>query len=294
MGVPKVELHELHQELLAEPYIQRLLASIEAFHTPLVSAHKNPGLNVNNVLMLQSLDFGLEIPQINNALEQILAHRDDLGIYQSRGMLPTQYGGNGEPGFGWALCDAPLLMLAVVQSGLDFDKYVKPGLENLSALQFEPGFSCRVSKELGTWRGPGRKSDPCSIATLWMLRLFAALPTLRASPQAKALAEVILSLWEHSLELHPYMFFMGTDFRKLKAPPVWYDIVSVCDVLRLLPWLKDDPRFKEMKQIIRSKENADGLFTPESIYMACKTEDFGQKKLPSAYLSFLCRRILLN
>lgn len=88
------------------------------------------------------------------------------------------------------------------------------------------------------------------------------------------------------------MFFMGTDFRKLKAPPVWYDIVSVCDVLRLFPWLKGDARYEEMKQIIQAKENADGLFTPESVYLACKAEDFGQKKLPSAFLSFLCQRIL--
>jgi hypothetical protein len=47
-----------------------------------------------------------------------------------------------------------------------------------------------------------------------------------------------------------------------------------------------------MKQIIQAKENDYGLFTPESVYLACKTLDFGQKKLPSAYLSFLCQRIL--
>ena len=294
LGVPTAELQELHQGLLAEPYIQTLLASIKEFHTPLVSAHKNPGLNINHVLMLQALDLNLEVPQIKKGLEQILAHRDELGIYQSRGLLPAQYGGDGVPGFGWALCDAPLLMLAVIQAGLDYNEFVKPGLENLAAFQFEQGFSCVVSKELGKWRGPGRKSDPSPIATLWMLRLYAALPNLRESPQAKALAEVILSLWERSLEAHPYMFFMGTDFRKIKAPAVWYDIVSVCDVLRLFPWLSDDLRFQQMKQIIRSKANPEGLFTPESIYMSCKTEDFGQKKQPSAYLSFLCQRILIN
>ncbi len=86
--------------------------------------------------MLQSLDFGLEIYQIKQTFEQILSHQDDLGIYQSRGLLPAQYGGKGEPGYGWALCDAPLLMLAVLQAGLDHEEYIKPGLENLAALQF--------------------------------------------------------------------------------------------------------------------------------------------------------------
>jgi len=33
-----------------------------------------------------------------------------------------------------------------------------------------------------------------------------------------------------------------------------------------------------MKQVILAKENAEGLFTPESVYLTCKEEDFGQKK----------------
>ena len=34
------------------------------------------------------------------------------------------------------------------------------------------------------------------------------------------------------------MFFMGTDFRKLKVPLVWYDLLHVLDVLSSFPWLK--------------------------------------------------------
>jgi len=292
VGVPSSDLQEIHEQLITEPFVQGLLAEIADFHKIIVSGHKNPYLSINRLLLLQSLDLGIEIPQIATAFEQILAHRDENGIYKSRCLVPTHYGGSGEPDFGWALCDAPLLMLAVYQAGWNYDQFVKPGLESLSALQFDQGFPCAVSRELGSWRGPGRKNDPCPIATLWMLRLFAALPNLRESAHASALCEIILSFWERSRDLHPYMFFMGTDFRKLKAPPVWYDIVSVCDVLRLFPSLNGDARYEQMKQIIQAKENVDGLFTPESIYLACKAEDFGQKKLPSAYLSFLCQRIL--
>ncbi|HSN95135.1 MAG TPA: hypothetical protein VLR89_08755 [Anaerolineaceae bacterium] len=293
-GATLTELQGLHSQVFEEPYVQGLLAAVKNFHVLIVSGHKSPSLNVNKLLMLQSLDFGLETPQIETAMELILAQRDNQGVYRSRCLVSTSYGGTGLPDFGWALCDAPLLLLAVFQAGMDYTEYVKPGLDALSSLQFEKGFPCAVSKELGKWRGPGRKSDPCPIATLWMLRLFAALPSLRDSAQARSAAEAILSLWEHSWEEHPYMFSMGTDFRKLKAPAVWYDIVSVCDVLRQLPWLSEDSRFQQMKQVILAKQNEEGLFTPESIYLACKAEDFGQKKLPSAYLSFLCQRILHN
>ena len=40
-----------------------------------------------------------------------------------------------------------------------------------------------------------------------------------------------MDLWQNSREKHPYQFYMGTDFRKVKAPLVWYDILHVADVL---------------------------------------------------------------
>ena len=104
--------------------------------------------------------------------------------------------------------------------------------------------------------------------------------------------EVILSLWKDSLEKHPYMFYMGTDFRKLKAPAMWYDIVSVADCLSKFEFIRNDKRFLEMIDIIDGKRNADGMFIPESVYQKCKDWDFGQKKTVSPYLTYLCTRIL--
>ena len=102
----------------------------------------------------------------------------------------------------------------------------------------------------------------------------------------------LLSLWENSLERHPYMFYMGTDFRKLKAPAMWYDLVSVTDVLSHFDFLKTDTRFTEMIDMIKSKQDKNGLFTPEAVYQKFKGWDFGQKKTPSPYLTYLCHRIM--
>jgi hypothetical protein len=52
------------------------------------------------------------------------------------------------------------------------------------------------------------------------------------------------------------MFFMGTDFRKLKAPFVWYDILHVLDVLSSCSWLKGDPRLLNMANLVKSKADA--------------------------------------
>lgn len=79
--------------------------------------------------------------------------------------------------------------------------------------------------------GPGRKSDPCPYANLDMLKLAGAVPELNDSLATRAGAEAILTQWTGRRENHPYMFYMGTDFCKLKAPLVWYDILHVLDTM---------------------------------------------------------------
>ena len=87
------------------------------------------------------------------------------------------------------------------------------------------------------------------------------------------------------------MFYMGTDFRKLKAPAMWYDIVSVVDVLSHFEAVRTYERFVEMATMIKNKQDINGLFTPETVFQKFKGWDFGQKKSPSPYLTYLCCRI---
>lgn len=77
------------------------------------------------------------------------------------------------------------------------------------------------------------------------------------------------------------MFYMGTDFRKLKAPSFWYDIISVVDVLSRYESVRKDSRFQEMLSLIESKQHANGLFTPEAVFQKYKEWDFGQNGLMS-------------
>lgn len=53
----------------------------------------------------------------------------------------------------------------------------------------------------------------------------------------------------------------------MKAPSCRYDIVSVSGVLSKYEFVRDDPRFLEMIKRIKGKQDKDGLFTPESVYL---------------------------
>jgi hypothetical protein len=208
--------------------------------------------------------------------------------------IHPRYGGSGVDEWAWALCDAPLILYALAKFGLQDDPRVVNALSHLSELVRDNGWPCAVSKEMGKFRGPGRKADPCPYATLVMLKALAQFHDWIDSDASRKGVESILTLWEERRERHPYMFYMGTDFSKLKAPLIWYDILHVADVLSQFPWAREDQRFLEMVALIDGKADVEGRFTPESIWMAWKGWDFGQKKVPSPWLTYLVHRMKLR
>jgi hypothetical protein len=288
---PKESLVELKNEALTDARIQKYLSDVADFHGLPVTNHKNPDLPIHKLIFLLDLGFGTDVPEIKTAVEQILKHRDENGIYQSLTNIPKHFGGTGEDVFSWSLCDAPLLLLALVKAGGLYHKQAEPGIRYLSRLVRANGFPCAASPELGKFHGPGKKDDCCPFATLIMADLLSYLPEYRHSDAAAMAVNSLLDLWENSLEKHPYIFYMGTDFRKLKVPSFWYDIVSVAGVLSKYEYARKDPRYREMVSLIRNKQDPDGFFTPESISLKLKDWDFGQKKVPSPYLTYLCMRI---
>ena len=103
---------------------------------------------------------------------------------------------------------------------------------------------------------------------------------------------MLLWHWENATERKLYLFGIGTDFRKLKYPFVWYDILHVVDVLSQFPYVHSDPRFQQMVETITKLADDNGRFTPTSMYMAWKKWDFANKKQPSTWITFLICRIL--
>jgi len=125
-----------------------------------------------------------------------------------------------------------------------------------------------------------------------MLKALSTSEELRDSPACHTGTETMLSLWAESQTRHPYIFYMGTDFRKLKVPFVWYDLLHVLDVLSRFSWLQKDARLVEMLGILKSKADPQGLFCLESVWSAWKDWEFGQKKQPSRWLTLLSWRII--
>jgi hypothetical protein len=272
--------------------IAGLLAELASWPGTPLKRHNEAGHLLHKLVFIA--DSGLQIcdPRVANIAEKILQNQSAEGAFQVLVNISPSHGGTGTDSLAWFLCDAPSILYALLKLGLKDDPRVKAAAKHLAGLCADFGWPCAVSPQLGKFRGPGRKTDPCPYATLTSLKALAQLPEYRDSEVCRNGAEAILALWVQRKERKPYLFAMGTDFAKLKAPLVWYDILYVLEVLTQFPWLHGDPRLHEMLAILESKADNKGRFTAGSVWKAWSDWDFGQKKEPSIYVTEIAKRIL--
>ncbi len=274
---------------LSHPQVISVLDELSLWEGQKVVSHKSAGLLMHKLGFLADIGLDASVPQIGQVLRMIMNHISPEGVVQVIAEIPVHFGGTGGPFWAWCLCDAPVVMSALIRLGVDPGELGK-GIEHLVSLARDNGFPC-ATQDVIRFRGPGKKGDPCPFATLAMLKLLAAAG-LEGSREAASGTECLLGLWERSREEHPYIFYMGTDFRKLKAPLVWYDILHAADVLSRFPHILRDERLLDMVSVITGKADSEGRYTPESVWQAWKGWEFAQKSQPSRWLSFLVLRIL--
>lgn len=284
-------LGEAKKILVSDPNMKRLLQELNDWPGQALKSHKSAGLLIHKLTFIADVGFRSSDPGIGDIIDKITAHRSEDGPFQILTNIHPLFGGSGEDEWVWMLCDAPLLLYALAQFGLADDPRLIDATAYLCDLVRDNGWPCAAASRLGKFHGPGRKDDPCPYANLVMLKALTQFDEMAESKAAKLGVESLLTLWATRRERHPYLFYMGTDFCKLKAPLIWYDILHVTEVLSQFPWAREDPRFLDMVAIIDRKADAQGHFIPESIWMAWKGWDFGQKKSASTWLTFLVWRM---
>jgi hypothetical protein len=285
------QVRAARKAMLAEPKIQSLLAELNDWPGAVLNSHKSASQPFHKLAFIADLGLNVSDAPVKKIAKKVMEHQSAQGPFQLTMNIPAHFGGSGKDEWAWALCDAPILVSALVKMGLGDDPRVQAAIQYLDGLVRDNGFPCAASPELGKFRGPGRKEDPCPFATLAMLKLISRVPELREGKSAKIGVETLLALWENSKEQHPYIFYMGTDFRKLKAPLFWYDILHALDILSQFKWARKDKRFKEMLSVVQFKADGEGRYIPESIWTAWKGWDFSQKKVPSRGLTFFVELI---
>jgi hypothetical protein len=286
------EVQVARAEMVAHGRVQALIGEAAAWPGYALKRHNDAK---HPIYALSTLaDFGVRAgdPGVEAATKAVLAHRADEGPFQTPINVPKAFGGTGEDMWTWVACDAPTLLYALVALGLRDDARVQGAVDCLVGLVEDNGWRCKAAPELGKFKGPGRREDPCPIANVYALKVLSLVPELVDSSAAHAGAEMLLGHWECRTERKIYLFGIGTDFRKLKYPFVWYDVLHVTDVLSRFPFARTDPRFCEMVEAIIAQADGEGRYTAGSMYKAWKGWSFADKKTPSPWLTLLVLRIL--
>ncbi|MFH0761170.1 MAG: hypothetical protein V2A67_06675 [Bacteroidota bacterium] len=294
MGLPEdqSEVTADWNEMVAHPKIRAILEESLTWPGQVVNSHKNAALIYHKLSFLADLGLDRRIPEIEAVSAKIMDHDSPAGPFQVLMNIPKHFGGTGEDTWTWAICDAPVLLEFLCRFGYSDNPQVLAAIYHLDKLYRPNGWPCACADELGKFRGPGRKEDPCPYSTFIMVKLLNTCRGQYESPNLLAGVHNLLSLWDMSKDQHPYMFYMGTDFRKIKLPFIWYDILHLSNVLGQITEIRQHPSYQEMIGIIRSKAIPDGRYIPESVYQVWKTWDFGQKKEPSRLLTYFALQTL--
>jgi hypothetical protein len=205
--------------------------------------------------------------------------------------IPVSFGGTGECAKTWMMCDYPLTIYTSINlnNGLITENH-KMAIEKIVSQMKPNGWRCSNKGNIGKFRGPGRKEDECPIATLNVLKLLTITNENEYKESKEVAIKTILDLWKRRTERKPYLFGMGTDFKKIKYPMIWYDILNVVNVLSYFPIAVKSKEFMEMYKIITDKVSENG-YVPESVYQYWKGYDFGQKKNESIYIKTVIENI---
>ena len=284
------EVKSARQAMLDHPQVLGLVEKAAAWPGYPLKRHNDAKHPLYAISTLA--DFGLRIGDvgIGEIVSKVLEHKSPGGMLETQVLIPKAFGGTGREDWTWMLCDTPTLLYSLLAFGAD-QTGLDDAVSNLSGLAAENGWRCAASPDLGKFKGPGRRADPCPIANVYALKALSVVDGSRAEP-SRIGTEMLLHHWQIRKEKKYFLFGMGTDFSKLKYPFVWYDILHVVDVLSRFPWVHADPRCIEMVSAITSQAGDAGLFTANSIYLAWKGWSFADKKNPSPWITFLVLRIL--
>lgn len=283
---------EARSAALTHPQVQSLIQQAGEWPGIPLTRHNDAKHIIHTLGILADIGLTKDDPGMDQVVEVLLAHRSPEGVFNSLVLVAKAFGGSGEATLSWMLCDAPTILQALARFGLADHPYVHTAAEHLVSLLQQNGWPCASSPEFGKFRGPGRKDDPCPYANLIAVRALAHIPNFAQPEVLGAGVEMLLDHWQNQEGRKMYMFGIGSTFRAIKYPLIWYDILHVVDTLSLLPFTHHDPRFKQMLQVIIDAKDEQGRFKAGSIWQAYKDWEFGQKREPSAWLTTMVLCIL--
>ena len=286
------EVESAHRQMVGHPKVRGLITLAVTWEDRVLKRHRDASHPLYALSTLADFGVGMSDPGMAEAISTVLAHQSPEGAFQTFVFIPRAFGDPDADLWTWITCDAPTLLYTLLAVGIKENMQVEKATTHLKELVYENGYRCTASPDLGKFKGPGRRGDPCPVANVYALKALSLMKEGTDSQATRRAAEMLLSHWDLRKEKKYFLFAMGTDFCKLKYPFVWFDILHVAEVLSRFSFVHRDARFAEMLEILTSQADEYGRYRPTSMYRAWKDWSFADKKEPSPWMTFLVQRIL--
>lgn len=289
-----MEAEETKKELIKHPLIRSLLEETEQWLPKAATRNNDPKLSYYLLRMLS--DFGLNINDFGrdriiqkvvfNTVEDMFAVRGLGPITERQGKeyVPT------DPNTDiWHVspCNSPIITYTLLNSGYNSDKVMKAVNALKEKWDTPQGWFCHFFFVEGQYK---KLQVGCPMAGIMALEVFSLIPELKESKYAQNAFEPILFHRDYGRIL--YYFGRSKKFWTMKYPFVWYNALYLADVLTRFDFLKGNDLVEDLIKWIESCQNEAGRFTATSVFLPYKEWDFGNKKEPSPWITYLCCRIL--
>lgn len=230
--------------------------------------------------ILADFGFNVEDEKIARACEYVLSTQLSSGGF---GWSPPTWPGD---------CHSAIITESLSKLGLLRDPRVQRAYEWLiKRKRMDGGFWCKDTGQIDRLR---EKEPSCAMATMFVLGALAQNPDLRNTEVAWTGVDFLFECHEKrgKIRYAGHDSQIGRDWEKLKYPFTDFKILKFLDVLSQFKYARERLQGSEMVDLLLSKRDDDGRFTPESIHKTWSDFDFGQKEEPSRWITLLSLRIV--
>lgn len=293
------EVRSAHAAVVADASVRRLAEELPSWETEgSEPGHHSPEFLPNRLNLLADMGVsGGDFGRVEQLLDDILERQDARGRFGASGRAG---GGRPKPESGSLLCDTNV----VVDVLLRFGRKDEPGVEralsrmaaDLAATPQGRAWQC-VPEQRAFFRMPGRGADVCPQVTLEGLRTFSHLPAAERPTRIAEAARTPLEIWRRRTVERPYGFGHGYQFKSVKWPNFWYDVLWVLETVGRYPelWRGSHARSEDRRSVaelaaclIAYNFAEDGTVTPRRTYRGFESFSFGQKRDPSPFATARC------
>ena len=288
------EVSTAHDDVVADQGVRGLVDELPAWDSEddEEAGHHSPAFLPNRLNLLADMGVGAgDFERVDHVLDRMLELQDSRGRFRPSG--PEV--GRPKPQTGSLLCDTNVVTDVLIRFGRRDDPAVRRALERMAAdLASTPqgrAWQC-VPEQRTLFRMPGRGGDVCPQVTLEGLRAFSHLePEQRPARIAEA-ARTPLEIWRRRADERPYGFGHGYQFKSIKWPNFWYDVLWVLETVGRYPEIWRGPRARSEDRrsvtelaacLIAYNFDPDGTVTPRRVYRGFEDFSFGQKRYPSPF-----------